>query len=88
MIGLRVKNIIIISNSKAAIILGTYSMIFNEHENLYFDDEWDIQMSSKNHEECGFGLVFDLRTILTSTCSTFTTAALIKLFWEKPKFGN
>ena len=36
---------------------------FNEHDNLYLDDDWDIHVSSKIYEESGYGLNFDLITI-------------------------
>ena len=39
-------------------------MIFNEHKNLHFDNEQDIQMNSNKYEESDYGLDLDLLTIL------------------------
>ena len=36
---------------------------FHEHKNLHFDNEWDIHMSSENHEESNYGLNLDLLSI-------------------------
>ena len=34
----------------------------NEHENIYFDNERDNHMSSRNYEDSGYGLNLDLLT--------------------------
>ena len=45
---------------------------FNEHENLRFDVEQVIHMSSRNHEESGYGFDLDLLTILYKQCISFS----------------
>ena len=41
-------------------------MTINERENLHFDNDWDIHMSSANYGGVGYGLNLDLLTILCS----------------------
>ena len=62
--GLRAQNLITILGSIVNIIGGEPIWPFNEHENLHFDDEWDIHMSSEKYEESGYSLNLDLLTIL------------------------
>ena len=45
-------------------IIGTPLWTFHEHENLHFDNEEDVHMSSKNTKESGYGLNLHLLTIL------------------------
>lgn len=45
-------------------IEGTYMVCLNKHENLHFDDEHDIYMSSEVYEESDKGLKLHLPTIL------------------------
>ena len=43
----------------------TWRLTINEHENLHFDNEWDIYMSSnfQNYEANGYDLNLDLLII-------------------------
>ena len=36
---------------------------FDEYENLHFDNEYDIHMSSKNYEDSGYDLNLDFLTM-------------------------
>jgi len=51
--GLHAQNMLTILGSIVNMIGVTY-MTLNEHENLHFDDEEDIYMSSKNYEANGY----------------------------------
>jgi hypothetical protein len=62
-IGLRAKNMIAILDSIVDIALKGLNEHFIEHENLHFDNEEDIHMSSKNYEESGYDL--DLGLLVT-----------------------
>ena len=65
-IGLHVQNMITILGLIINIILfyfgGRAIWPFNEHENLHFDHEKDINMSSRSYEESGYSLDLDLLT--------------------------
>ena len=37
---------------------------FDEHENLHFDNDQDININSENHAESDYALDLDLQTIL------------------------
>ena len=57
-----------ILSSIVNIIGGTY-MVNNEQKNFHFDSELKIRMSSKNHDESGYGLDFDSLAIsLVTEC--------------------
>ena len=44
--------------------LGGRYMLFEEHEDWHFDDEWHVHLSSKNDEESGYGIQLGLITNL------------------------
>ena len=41
---------------------------FIEHENLHFDNIYNVHISSKNYEESNYNLGLDLLTISSSLC--------------------
>ena len=62
--GLPAQNMITVLGSIVNIIAGELIWPFNEHENLHFDNEWNIHMSSEKYEERGYSLNLDILTTL------------------------
>ena len=54
---------ITILNSTVNITGREHIWLFNEHEKLHFDNEWDIYMRSQHYEVSAYNFDMDLATI-------------------------
>jgi hypothetical protein len=66
-IGLSDQNMIMILGSKIT-IFGGPKRPFNGHKNLHSDNEWDIDMDSKNYEELTTASLFIANHLVLIGC--------------------